>query len=238
MRRLDTLLAAAAVAALALAGCGNSGSSAAPSQTPGGPPMSTPSPTPTPAPAAIGYDVLPCFFQVIPGTGGLTLAGLVVPDILTENLARPSGFPNGRRLEDPVVDITLAAIFLDLTMQSPLILHNIPLNPMANDVPLRTVFPYFAPPNGVAEPVSVGGSNFNFRTDPESAYTQVDRFGMPAVSTALITSSRKIPYNDSNPTVDANGDFVQDLADELERLTNGLADDFIAAGLRPCARPK
>ncbi len=233
------MLLGAGVAMLAVAGCGG-GSGAAPSQVPGGGTSGTPtpSPTPTPTPTPASYDVLPCFYQTIPGTGGLTLAGLVVPDVLTINLAAPAGFPNGRRLEDPVVDITLAAIFLDLTKHSPLVLANLPLNPNSNDVPLRTAFPYFAPPQGVPEPVSVGGSNFNFRTDPESAYTQVDRFAMPGVSTVLITSSRKNAYNDGTPTDDARGDYVQDLANELERLTNVLADDFIAAGLTPCAKRK
>ena len=226
---------ATALASLALAGCG--GGISAPSQTPGGGSV-TPTPSPTPTPTVTSYDVLPCFYQTIPGTGGRTLANLVVPDVLTEDLSRPSGFPDGRRLEGPVIDISLAAIFLDLSTQSPSILHDIPLNPMGNDKPLRTMFPYFAAPNGVPEPGSAGGDKFDFRTDPESAYVQVERFGMPAVSTALITSSRKNAYNDADPTIDARGDFVQDLANELERLTNGLADDFIARGLKPCARPK
>jgi hypothetical protein len=233
MRNFRAMLATAAV--LALAGCGG-GSGSAPSQVPGG--GTTPTPTPTPTPTAVSYDVLPCFYQTIPGTGGMTLAGLVVPDELTLNLSVPASFPNGRRLSDPVIDITLAAIFLDLTKHSPRVLADLPLDPGGNDVTLRTTFPYFAPPNGVPQPTSVGGADFNFRTDPETAYTQVDRFGMPAVSTALVTSSRKIAYNDASPTDDARGDYVQDLANELEKLTNVLADDFIAAGLTPCARRK
>lgn len=240
MRPLRTvMLAGAGLAMLAISGCGG-GSGSAPSQVPGGGTSGTPTPSPTPSPTATpaSYDVLPCFYQTIPGTGGMTLAGLVVPDELTINLSAPAGFPNGRRLEDPVVDITLAAIFLDLTKHSPLVLANLPLNPASNDVPLRTSFPYFAAPQGVPEPASVGGSNFNFRTDPESAYTQVDRMGMPGVSTVLITSSRKNAYNSASTADDARGDFVQDLADELGRLTNALADDFIAAGLTPCARRK
>ncbi len=182
--------------------------------------------------------MLPCFYQTIPGTGGLTLAGLVIPDEVTINLSAPAGFPNGRRLQDPVVDITLAAIFLDLTKHSPLVLAKLPLNPGGNDIPLPNDFPYFAAPQGVPQPVSAGGSNFSFRTDAETAYTQVDRAAMPGVATVLITSSRKNAYNDGTPTDDARGDYVQDLANELERLTNVLADDFIAAGLTPCAKRK
>jgi hypothetical protein len=200
--------------------------------------MPTPTPTPTPPAAGtpVSFDVLPCFFQVVPNTGGLTVAGLVIPDVLTINLSRPAGFPNGRLLGDPVADITLAAIFLDLTRQSPRILADMPFNPGGNDVPLRAGFPYFAPPQGRPEPTSVGGSNFNFRTDPEAAFVQVDRFAFPAVSTVLIAGPQKNAYNSATPTDDARGDYVQDLADELQRLTNSLADDFIALGLIPCAR--
>ena len=219
-------------AALALVACGNSGKSPAP------PPSSPPStPTPPPTGGAANYDVLPCFYQVVPGTGGLTVANLIIPDVLTLDFSKPSAFPNGRQLTDPVIDVTLAVIFLDLTKHSPDVLAKIPLGPPANEVPFRKEFPYLAVANGTV-PVSAGGSNFNFRTDAPSAYVQVDRMGMPAVATALIGSSHKIAYNDANPAKDFNGDFVSELADTLTPLTNALADDFISMGFTPCAKPR
>ena len=218
--------------ALALAACNNSGKSAAPPPTS----VTPPAPDPVATGATKSYDVLPCFYQTVPGTGGMTLANLVIPDVLTLDFARPSAFPNGRRLSDPVIDITLAAIFLDLTRHSPAVLAAIPLGPPANEVPFRETFPYLAVANGSPPPAGTG-SRFNFRTDPETAYVQVDRMGMPAVATALIVSSRKNAYNDGTPTKDATGDYVGDLAAALTPLTNALADDFIARGLTPCAKP-
>lgn len=229
-----TLMLAMLGTALALTACGDSANSPAP-VTPT--PVPTPTPTPTPTPVAANYDVVPCLNQVVPGTGGLTVANLVVPDVLTLDFSKPSSFPNGRQLADPVIDVTLAVIFLDLTKHSPDILAKIPLGPPANEVPFRADFPYLAVANGTV-PTSLGGSNFNFRTDPASAYVQVDRMGMPAVSTALISSGQKIAYNDAMPSNDINGDFVSEIAGTLTGLTNALADDFIAAGLTPCAKQR
>ncbi len=230
----------AGAAALVLTACNNSGKSAAPGSTGTATPAPTPTPTPppTPTPTAISYYVLPCLYQTVPGTGGIAVSGLVLPDTLTINLAAPSGFPNGRRLEDQVIDLTLAVLFLDLTKTGVRTLADIPLDPGRNDQPFRSEFPYFAPPNSVPEPQSQGGSAFDFRTDPDTAYTRVDRMGMPAVATALIPSSRKVAFNDADPADDARGDYVADIVDDLEVLTNALADDFIARGLPICARRK
>jgi hypothetical protein len=79
-------------------------------------------------------------------------------------------------------------------------------------------------------------SNFNFRTDPASAFVQVDRTGMPAVATALISTAVKNPFNDAAPADDATGRFVPDMLTTLAGLTLGLADDFQRLGLTPCAR--
>jgi hypothetical protein len=232
MRRILSL-ALATTAALALSACNDSGTSAAPPTTS----VTTPAADPVATGATKSYDVLPCFYQVVPGTGGLTVANLVIPDVVTLDFNRPSTFPNGRQLPDQVIDITFAAIFLDLTKHSPATLAAIPLGPPANEVPFRKEFPYLAVANGTV-PVNAGGSDFNFRTDPASAYVQVDRMGMPAVATALVGSSGKTPYNDGSPTKDANGDYVSELANTLTPLTNSLADDFIALGLTPCAKPR
>lgn len=194
----------------------------------------TPSPMATAGPAT--FNVTSCLNQMIPGTG-LTVAGAVIPDTLKINLAAASGFPNGRRLPDPVIDATLAVIFLDLTKHAPDTLAKLPLNPPANDRAFRTTFPYLATPNGSPPLALTNGTTFNFRTDAESAFVRVDRMGMPAVSTALIGTDRKNAYNDADPAIDATGAFGGDLTSNLTGLTNALADDLTRAGLTPCAKP-
>lgn len=225
-----TLAAAPLIATFGiLAACGGDDVMAPP------PVVVVPTPTPSPTPTPTSFDVGPCLNQVVPGTGGVTVAGAVVPDTLTLNLAATAGFPNGRLLADPVIDVTLAIIFLDLSRNGPGTLAGLPLNPSRNDVPLRTGFPFLAAAQGT-QVMASPGSGFTFRSDQPNAYTRVDRMGMPAVSTALIGSSQKNNYNDASPVNDANGEFVAELSAQLTGLTNALADDLIAAGLTPCAR--
>ena len=198
----------------------------------------TPMPTETPPPTGgeTTYDVASCLQQeVAPGT---SVADLIIPDTLTLNLSAPAGFPNGRLLTDPVIDVTLAVIFLDLSVHSPTTLAGIPLNPPANDVAFGSGFPFLAPPQGSPPVTTATGTSFNFRTDAPSAYVRVDRMGMPAVATALIGSDTKTAYNDANPADDAAGTFVPELAEQLTGLTNALADDLLDAGLTPCAKPE
>lgn len=196
----------------------------------------TPTPTPTPSPMATTYDVSACLDQVIPGTGGVTVAGAVVPDTLTLNLAAASGFPNGRKVADPVIDVTLAVVFLDLATNGAGTLAGLPLNPPANDVAFLDSFPFLAGPQGSPVLAPSSGSGFTFRSTTPSGYTRVDRMGMPAVATALIGSDQKIAYNDANPADDAAGTFVPELVKQLTGLTNALADDLVGAGLTPCAK--
>lgn len=233
MTRKSTLLTFAAPVALALglSACGEDKTSAPIASAP------TPSPsTPSPSPTPTSYNVQPCLDQIVPGTTS-SVAGLVIPDTLTLDLAGTSGFPNGRKLADPVIDVTLNALFLKLSINGPTTLAFLPLNPNGNDVPLRTTFPYLAPAQGSPPLSATTGVNFNFRTDPPSAYTRVDRMGMPAVATALIASSLKNSYNDASPVNDASGTFVPDIKAQLTQLTNALADDFQRAGLTVCATP-
>jgi hypothetical protein len=177
-----------------------------------------------------------CIQQIVPGTNNKKVVDLVVPDVLTLDFALPSTFPNGRQLDDQVIDITLAVLFLDMTRVGPGTLASVPINP-PKKTGLRTVFPYLAAPNGSPPLGSIGGTSFNFRTDAESAYTRVDRMGMPAVATALIGSSRKLAYNDADPIADQRSDFTNDIATSLTSLTNALADDFNRAALPICATP-
>ena len=234
MAHRKTLRAAALAPALLalglLGGCGDDDDNVVINPGP------APSPVAPAPPQTVTYDVGPCLNQVIPGTGGTTVAGAVIPDTLTIDLSAPSGFPNGRRLPDPVIDVTLAIIFLDLSVHSPTRLVQIPLNPTSNDRAFQANFPFLAPPQGSPPLAPSNGSNFTFRTDAPSAYVRVDRIGMPAVATALISSNQKIPYNDANPAIDAAGTFVPEITRVLTNLTNALADDLIGAGLTPCAR--
>lgn len=231
MRRIH-LLASLALPAL-LAACSSGGS-----------PAATATPTPTPAATGGGgqttfsYDVEPCFTQVVPGTGGHTVRQMLVPDSLKLDLALPSGFPNGRDIRDAVVDISLAFLFLDLTEsgQSLRTFANLPLNPGGNDVPFRATFPYFAPAQGTAQLAATTGTAFNFRTDPDSAYVQVDRMGMPVVATVLIGSPLKDQYNDVLPSTDVQGTFRADETAQLTNLMNAIGDDLTDIQLDICAK--
>jgi hypothetical protein len=73
-------------------------------------------------------------------------APFVVPDTLKVNVATASGFPNGRRLTDPVMDLTLGLILLDLNAHALDTLVGV-LNPTANDKAFGTTFPYVAEPH-------------------------------------------------------------------------------------------
>ena len=219
--------------ALSLAGCGNDSDAPQVGLLPEATP--TPTPTPTPTATAASLDVTKCVFQQV--APGVTVADLVIPDVIRINPAAPAGFPNGRKPADPVIDITLAVLFLDLSTpgQGPGSFAALPLNPPANDVAFRSGFPFLAPPQG-SPPLDPGtGSGFDFRTDPASAYVRVDRTGMPAVSTALIPSDRQNTYNDADPAIDATGEFVPDIANRLTALTQGIGDDLVATGFDICA---
>lgn len=206
----------------------------------GGSPTPTPSATPSPSPSTVitAYNVENCFTQVIPGSGGLTLRTMVVPDTVKLDLTRPSGFPNGRDLDDPVADILVAILFIDFTVtgQSPATFANLPLNPPGNDRPFSQTFPFLAPPQGAPPPTATTGTVFDFRTDADAAYVQVDRMGIPAAALTLIGASQKLPYNDANPTVDASGQFRAEETAFLTTLFNGIGDDLQALGLKICAR--
>jgi len=236
-RTIPTLMLASTLAlSFVLAGC-NESSSPAPAAVVV-PPIAGPAPTPAPTPpaTAANFDVTPCLNQMV--VPGRTVADLVVPDVLRLDLNQAAGFPNGRRYLDPVIDVTLAVIFLDLRRHPATTFAAIPVNPNGIDQPLPTTFPFLARPLGNPPTSGGSGTRFQFRSDPASAYTRVDRAGMPAVSTALISGNpNKNAYNDDNPGIDATGRWVPELAGTLTILTNALADDFTRLGLTICARP-
>lgn len=117
------------------------------------------------APTMVG-DVLPCALQRVGGTTGPTVLSLVVPDTLQIDTTVASGFPNGRRLQDPVIDVTLAIILLDMSVsgQSAASFVNLDdpdgagpmrprgLNPARNDLTegeFLPTFPYLHEPHPV-----------------------------------------------------------------------------------------
>lgn len=98
---------------------------------------------------ALDDDLIGAGFDPATSMQSLDQAGpLIVPDVITLNTTQPSGFPNGRLLADPVIDVTLAVVLLDLSAmgQSATSFAALPLNPPANDVPFTGVFPYVNPP--------------------------------------------------------------------------------------------
>jgi hypothetical protein len=85
-----------------------------------------------------------CLAQEVIEGSGVRVFQLVIPDTLRVNPGQPSGFPNGRDLDDPVIDVTLAAVLLDLTRHTPSTLATVPVNPPANAAgELLAAFPYF-----------------------------------------------------------------------------------------------
>jgi len=225
MRRPAKLaaLAATLAAPLALGACGGGGGGSSSTTTPTQPQVTF-----------SRFDVQPCLDQV--AAPGMTVANLVVPDTLKLDPSKPSGFPNGRRLPDPVIDITFAFLFADLTKTSTMAFANLPLDPAGNDKTFRPDFPYLAPPQGNPPGLTPGGVNFVFRNSPISSYVQVDRMGMPAVATALISSSMKSKYNDDNPAVDGTRKYVSEIQTDLTDFTNELEHDFLKLGIPLCAK--
>lgn len=231
MRRIA--LGASLLSLAVLGACSGGGSPA---------PTATPSPTATTAggggQATFSYDVEPCFTQIVPNSGGQTVREFIAPDAITFDLSRPADFPNGRDLDDPVVDITIAYLFLDLTQtgQSLRTFANLPLNPAASDRAPLTTFPYFAPPQGNPPLAATTGTSFSFRTDPDSAYVTVDRTGLPAIATVLIGGPMRNAFNDASQTADAEGAFRSEFSTQLVALMNALGDDLTNIGLDICAR--
>jgi hypothetical protein len=147
-----------------------------------------PDATSPPDPAGPGLDEELAFFGIVPceapelgflnncvTQGG---AAAVIPDVLKIDLDLPAGFhfdpvtcgpvANGRGLADPVIDIILAVLLVDLSQPIPDgwgvpcpteddpgapasvflsigALGGLSLNPAANDVPFEADFPYLAP---------------------------------------------------------------------------------------------
>ena len=73
-----------------------------------------------------------------------TLAGALLPDVLTLDVTSTAGFLNGRRPQDDVIDAEL-----NLLTKGQVTGDGV----NANDVPFLTDFPFFAPPHQAAQGV-------------------------------------------------------------------------------------
>jgi hypothetical protein len=223
--------------AMMLSACGEDGSG---SQVvvPAPLPSTTATATPTPTATSLSYNSTNCFTQTIQGQNGANLKSFIIPDTLKLDISRSTRFPNGRHPSDPVVDILLATLLLDMnvTGQGPNTLANVPLDPPGNDKFFLLTFPFLATPNGSPQVASGTGSGFNFRTDADSAYVSVDRMGNPAIATALVGSSKKVAYNDDTPTSDVTGEkYYSEYVSELNKLFGLIGDDVEGLGLKICA---
>jgi len=85
---------------------------------------------------------------------GVTVASLIIPDHLSIDPSAPAGFPNGRRLADRVMDVTLAIILLDLGTHPANAFFAAGLNPATNDLGVEgaflSTFPYLHAPHAPA----------------------------------------------------------------------------------------
>ncbi len=222
MRKFINSVAVSALA-LGLASCGGGGTNNLVSVAP---------PPPPPTQTAQTFNAERCFTQLF---GSQTVRDVLVPDVVTINLAQPSTYPNGRLPQDPVIDTLISVLFLDQTRHTPRTLVNIPLDPPGVVRPISTTFPFLAPPYGSPPLSPTNGVNFNFRTEAASTFTLVERMGLPAVATVLINSPRKIAYNEGTPAMDSAGVFTADMTAGLTTVANQINDDLQRLGLTPCS---
>jgi hypothetical protein len=92
--------------------------------------------------------------------GGLTpeqVAAALIPDVVTINFANPVQFPNGRRLQDDVIDAALGVVLNRGGAAG--IADGI----SANDRPFGTTFPYLAEPHQAAAPAATPGTTTTVR---------------------------------------------------------------------------
>lgn len=225
---------ASAAAVALVAGCGG-GDSPAPTATPQ--PTATNSPPPIGGGGSFAYNVEPCFAQTIPQVGVTVRELIATPDALRLDMSRPAGFPNGRIPDDQIIDVTVAMLFLDLTEsgQSIRTFANLPLNPPRSFPAPTTTFPFLANPTGNPILAATTGTTFDFRTDPDSAYTSVDRMGNPAIATILVSSSARNNYNDAPQSADVAGQFRAEETAGLVLFMNAIGDDLTNLGLDICA---
>jgi len=99
----------------------------------------------------------------VPGQDGFSRVGFVGGDTVTNSAGRviSSGWPNGRRIGDDVVDIALTAVASGPTFENVTILGD---NVDTNDAFYNEVFPYLGTPHA--------GTTTNQRQDPNPLYSE------------------------------------------------------------------
>jgi hypothetical protein len=242
MAKRFMIAAVASASLLALAGCSQGGTG----QNSGGGSSTTSSTSSTSSGGQSGtaLNIEPCFSQEV--APGITVQDLLTRDTLRLDLSRPAGFPNGRRLQDPVIDLTLAYFFLDLRVHRIDDIAKLAVNPAANaDVigpggaPLSflTSFPYVLPAHGAAKSEGTG-SNFNFRTNPASDFEVIDAMGNPAVATVLVSANVQPGFNNNTPAdyVSGGGKYLSNFKQTLGGLATLLKDDFEKLQFTTCAK--
>ncbi len=98
-----------------------------------------------------GTDFTPCGATVANNSCFLQSVPLAFPDVLLLTTGETTGFPNGRTLEIPVIDIILAAVLIETTTFGEFAdldpaddeVHGLSQSP--NDVAFSGAFPYLAP---------------------------------------------------------------------------------------------
>jgi hypothetical protein len=102
----------------------------------------------------LAFGLVPCVSPSLPMDSCDDQIGpFAIPDVLTLDTDDPPGFPNGRRLEDPVADVILAVLLLDLEIHEATLFVDLDsdgnpgpsLDPLENDVAFDPGFPYLAP---------------------------------------------------------------------------------------------
>ncbi|MEP7126119.1 MAG: DUF4331 domain-containing protein [Byssovorax sp.] len=68
-----------------------------------------------------------------------------IGDVIRVDLGQPSGFPNGRQLQEDVVDVELKLLLCTLNAGTPFP-AGIPDGPTGNETPFKATFPYVAAP--------------------------------------------------------------------------------------------
>lgn len=225
-------------AALLLASCSKGGTGENPSGGNGGS-----GGTPGGGVGGTALSVESCFAQEV--APGITVQDLLTRDTLRLDFNRPPGFPNGRRLQDPVIDLTLAYLFIDLNVHHIDDVAKLAVNPPTNaDVPgpsgplsFSTTFPFVLPPHGPAKPEGTG-SGFNFRTNPASDFEIIDAMGNPAVATILISANTQPGFNQNAPAdyVSGGGKYLANFKQTLGGLATLLKDDFEKLQFTTCAK--
>lgn len=93
----------------------------------------------------LGTDLTPCGTTELNNSCFVQAVPLAFPDVLLLNTTQPSGFPNGRDLAVPVIDVILAAVLLDVSDDPDTLLNvfaTVGLSQSPNDVAFEDSFPY------------------------------------------------------------------------------------------------